>query len=73
MCKNDTVDPSVCATTFGFDFVKKTVVLEDGQTTVVSAHGGTRADGQAMISCTRVQHTHNNDLLSQHCLGAWFI
>ena len=42
MCKNDTVDPSVCATTVGFDFVKKTVVLEDGKTTVVSAHGGTQ-------------------------------
>ena len=33
MCKNDTVDPSVCVTTVGFDVFKKTIVLEDGQTT----------------------------------------
>ena len=36
MCKNDTVDLSACVTTVGFDVFKKTIVLEDGQTTVVS-------------------------------------
>ena len=36
MYKNDTVDPSACVTTVGFDVFKKTIVLEDGQTTVVS-------------------------------------
>lgn len=37
MCRNDYIDLSVCVSTVGFDFVKKSVVLEDGHTTAVSA------------------------------------
>ena len=61
MCKNDYIDPSVCVTTVGFESFEKSVVLEDGQTTVVSTDMVMIAPWNAISLVPRQSHRQSGN------------